>query len=184
MTDRWVTSATDWSIQHTSRLTRPHDDVRRGRFLKRLVTADHTHTWWFNISPFKNKSAGCRVSSHQAPSLWNSLPPEIREAWLLEKKNKSKLNIYLFTLLLNPQEFPSALIIAPLLASISSPLLPTGPGLERVELEGSLHVPGPPCSLYSVHFSVFQCVFPRDGRYLYLPLNTSIFKWLNYFDII
>ena len=29
----------------------PTRDVRRGRFSKRLVAANHTHTWWNNMSP-------------------------------------------------------------------------------------------------------------------------------------
>ena len=31
----------------------PTCDVRKGRFSKRLVTAHNTHTWWFNMGPFK-----------------------------------------------------------------------------------------------------------------------------------
>ena len=30
----------------------PTCDVRRGRFSKWIVTAYHTHTWWYNTSPF------------------------------------------------------------------------------------------------------------------------------------
>ena len=31
----------------------PTSDVRRGRFSKRRVTANHSHTWWHNMSPLK-----------------------------------------------------------------------------------------------------------------------------------
>ena len=29
-------------------------EVRRGRYSKRLVTANHTHTWWYNMSNLKH----------------------------------------------------------------------------------------------------------------------------------
>ena len=43
----------DWSIQHTSYVDTPTCDVRSGTFWKRLWMANHTHTWWCNMSPLK-----------------------------------------------------------------------------------------------------------------------------------
>ena len=42
---------TDRSIQHTFKVDTPTCDVRRGRLTKRLVAANHTHTWWCVMSP-------------------------------------------------------------------------------------------------------------------------------------
>ena len=44
----------DWSIQHTSRWTSPllmSLKPRNMQIFNRLVTANHTHTWWHNITP-------------------------------------------------------------------------------------------------------------------------------------
>jgi hypothetical protein len=88
----------EWSIQYTSRWTRPLVILKK---TKRLVTANRTHTWWYNMSSLTSTTAWykrvhcvCRCgTAHGAlilckTSLWRRLPskgrprcPESAQTW-------------------------------------------------------------------------------------------------------
>ena len=59
--DGSVYQPTQWTVENVAYLSVTHlgghitptCDVRSSTFPKRLVTANHTHTWWYNMSPLR-----------------------------------------------------------------------------------------------------------------------------------
>ena len=56
--DRSVYQSTQWTVTVANvahlichKVDTPTCDVRSGTFSKRLVMANHTHSWWYNMSP-------------------------------------------------------------------------------------------------------------------------------------
>ena len=71
MLDRSVYQTTQWTVANLAHLSvievdTPTCDVRRGWFSKRLVTANHTHTWWYDTSPLKGVT-DCDVLQQAVP---------------------------------------------------------------------------------------------------------------------